>query len=185
MRAIGRRRRCQRPAVCRILRVQQGLSIVLSLSFISLTFRAYPYCDGTPCCPEPKRPPHHGPGNWLRNCAGEPLPPRSLSASSSFFHLQHALHLLGEFRDDSSLKIMRCYLCSHRLLHLQRFVPHARASDGSSAKCPARARMLPSVRCRPRVLYMQPTRHPTLVSLKSFMRPCSSTCQTCASKLFL
>ena len=84
MRASGQRRRCQRPAVCRILRVQQGLSIVFRLSFISLTFRTCPYCDCTPCCLEPKRPPHHRPGNWLRNSAGEPFAARSVCLALIF-----------------------------------------------------------------------------------------------------
>ena len=86
MRASGQRRRCQRPAVCRILRVQQGLSIVFRLSFISLTFRTCPYCDCTPCCLEPKRPPHHRPGNRLRNSAGEPFAARSVPRPHLFTH---------------------------------------------------------------------------------------------------
>lgn len=108
--------------------------------------------------------------------------PRGQSASPSSCHSQHALHLLGEFCDESTLNIIRCHLFPPRWLHFQRGAPHAGATGGSSAKCPARARMLPSARCRPRVLSMQRTRHPTIVSPKGLTRPCSSTYRTCASK---
>jgi hypothetical protein len=57
MRASGQRRRCERPAVCRILRIQQGLSIVFRLFFICLTSVHIPIATALRAVLSPNAPP--------------------------------------------------------------------------------------------------------------------------------